>query len=103
MRDPLGDEPKEPYLVRGEQLKALLDDEAEVDTELMNRCDIAYDGVAAASAINFNPSFGKISMGEYCRVILTLQNINTDYTIEELKINSTVMPNYKDEAAQKQS
>ena len=40
--------------------------------ELMNRCDVSYDGVSAAGAINFNPSFGKICTGEHFKVLFTI-------------------------------
>jgi len=72
MRDPTVSCQKEPYIVRGEELKKLLHETAEPDSEMLNRCDVSYDGVAASSAMNFNSSFGKISMGEFCKVILTV-------------------------------
>lgn len=40
--------------------------------QLSSMCDIAYDGVPAHAAINFNPSFGKISMGEHFKVLFTI-------------------------------
>ena len=46
-------------------------DEAHLQ-ELMSRCDISYDGIPSHAALNFNPSFGKISMGEQFRVLFTI-------------------------------
>ena len=43
-------------------------------TDLMNRCDVSYDGVPNSAALNFNPSFGKICLGEYFKVLFTIQN-----------------------------
>ena len=74
MRDPINKEKglKEPYIVRGGELMELIGESSDLNREMLNRCDIAYDGVPASSAMNFNPSFGKISMGEFCKVILTI-------------------------------
>ena len=65
--------------------------------ELMSRCDVSYDGVSAAGAINFNPSFGKICTGEHFKVLFTIQNSNPLYSLEELKLKSTVARMTKNE------
>jgi hypothetical protein len=57
----------------------------------MNRTDVSYDGIPSGAAINFNPSFGKISMGEYFKVLFTIQNTSANYNLEELKLKSTVV------------
>ena len=57
----------------------------------MNRTDVSYDGIPSGAAINFNPSFGKISMGEYFKVLFTIQNTSGNYNLEELKLKSTVV------------
>ena len=59
--------------------------------DLMNRCDVSYDGVPASAAINFNSSFGKISTGEQFKVLFTIQNSSASYNLEELEIKSTVV------------
>ena len=53
-------------------------------------CDVSYDGVPAHAAINFNPSFGKISMGEHFKVLFTIQNKIATYAVEELRIKATL-------------
>jgi len=49
----------------------VITDEASLN-ELQQVCDISYDGVPAGAAINFNPFFGKISQGEYFKVLFTI-------------------------------
>ena len=57
---------------------------------LSSMCDISYDGVPAHAAINFNPSFGKISMGEHFKVLFTIQNKISTFAVEELRIKATL-------------
>ena len=57
---------------------------------LATMCDVAYDGVPAGAAINFNPSFGKISMGEHFKVLFTIQNKISKHPVEELRIKATL-------------
>jgi len=57
----------------------------------MNKCDVSYDGVPNTAALNFNPSFGKICLGEYFKVLFTIQNISPAFNIEELKLKSSVI------------
>ena len=70
----------------------------EVLTQMLESCDVAYDGISSHSAINFNPSFGKISMGEHFRCLFTIQNKNQNYDIEELRVKTTLekVPKQKD-------
>ena len=67
--------------------------------DLMNRCDVSYDGVSSSAALNFNPSFGKICMGEYFKVLFTIQNTSASYKLEELKLKSSVIRVLKNPAA----
>jgi hypothetical protein len=57
---------------------------------LMNMCDVGYDGISSHSIINFNPSFGKISMGEHFKVLFTIQNKISTFAVEELRIKATL-------------
>lgn len=59
--------------------------------DVLNCCDVSYEGVPSSAAINFNPSFGKISMGEYFKVLFTIQNTSASFNLEELKLKSTVV------------
>jgi len=45
--------------IEGKLLEVVTDPESLQD--LLNICDVSYDGVPASAAINFNPVFGKIS------------------------------------------
>ena len=65
----------------------------------MNRCDVSYDGVSSSAALNFNPSFGKICMGEYFKVLFTIQSTSASYNLEELKLKSSVIRVLKNPAA----
>lgn len=62
-------------------LLGIVEDQDEL-RELMNSCDVSYDGVPASSAINFNPTFGKISQGEHCKVLFTIQNSSSSFNID---------------------
>ena len=56
----------------------------------MNKCDISYEGVPTHAALNFNTSFGKISMGENFKVLFTIQNKNLSFGVDDLKIKTTL-------------
>ncbi|CDW87010.1 UNKNOWN [Stylonychia lemnae] len=62
----------------------------EANQEMMNSNDITCDGIDIDSAINYNPSFGKICTGEQFRVLFTLMNTNTQYSIENIKMKVVV-------------
>jgi len=59
--------------------------------DLLNVCDVSYDGVPASSALNFNPSFGKISQGEHFKVLFTIQNNNSVNNIDQLDMKCSVV------------
>jgi hypothetical protein len=46
--------------------------------------------VANTAAINFNPSFGKICLGEYFKVLFTIQNNSANYDLEGLHLKSSI-------------
>lgn len=68
--------------------------------DLMNRSDTSFNGVAASNAINFNPSFGKICMGEHFKVLFTIQNNSASYSLEEIKLKVFYVRNVKAPANQ---
>ena len=62
----------------------------EANSELLNSNDVSYDGVDSDAAINYNPSFGKICTGENFRVLFTLMNTNTQFSIDNIKMKVVV-------------
>eukprot|EP00347_Sterkiella_histriomuscorum_P011398 403372611 len=71
----------------GQQLDETLQ---EANNEMMNSNDVSYDGIDADSAINYNPSFGKICTGENFRVLFTLMNTNAQFSIDNIKMKVVV-------------
>jgi hypothetical protein len=53
---------------------------------MMNSNDICYDGVESDAAINYNPSFGKICTGEQFRVLFTIMNTSSNYSLDNIKM-----------------
>ena len=51
---------------------------------------MTYDGVSTSAALNFNPSFGKISMGEQFRCLFTVQNKSAKHALESLQVKTTL-------------
>jgi hypothetical protein len=64
-------------------------EDAERDV-MENSNDIAYDGIEAEAAMNYNSSFGKICTGEQFRVLFTIMNTSQQYSIEQLKMKVIV-------------
>jgi hypothetical protein len=56
----------------------------------MNANDISYDGIDSDSALNYNPSFGKICTGEQFRVLFTMMNTSSQYSIDQIKMKVVV-------------
>lgn len=56
----------------------------------MSSNDINYDGIDVDSALNYNPSFGKICTGEQFRVLFTMMNTSSNYSIDSIKMKVAV-------------
>lgn len=56
----------------------------------MNSNDISYDGIESDAAINYNPSFGKICTGEQFRVLFTIMNTSSNYSLDHIKMKVIV-------------
>ena len=56
----------------------------------MTSNDISYGGVESDAAINYNSSFGKIYTGEQFRVLFTLMNTSSNYSLENIKMKVSV-------------
>ena len=48
--------------------------------------DISYDGVEADAVLSYNSTFGKICTGEQFRVLFTIQNQNTQFSLDNIKM-----------------
>ena len=70
---------------------------------MMQSCDVTYDGISTGAAMNFNPSFGKISMGEQFRCLFTVQNKSHTHALDTLQVKTTLekVPKGQDSADKK--
>ena len=57
---------------------------------MLNSNDICYDGIESDEALNYNSSFGKICTGEQFRVLFTMMNTSSQYSIDNIKMKVVV-------------
>ena len=50
--------------------------------QLLSICDVSYAGIPASAAVTFNPSFGKICLGEEIKVLYTIQNASPVHNLD---------------------